>query len=181
MKVTETALPEVLLVEMPIYRDDRGWFQETYNERRFRELGLPVDWKQDNLSYSRKNVVRGLHYQLVQPQAKLVRVLSGAVFDVAIDIRRRSPTYGRHVCVELSAENGLAMYIPAGFAHGFTALTEMACFTYKVSDFYEASGDRTLLWNDPALDIPWPVSSRDAIISAKDLQGKPLASAEVFP
>ena len=181
MKAIETAIPGVVVLEMPIYRDDRGWFQETYNERRFLELGLPTDWKQDNLSVSRKYVIRGLHYQLVQPQGKLVRVVSGAVFDVAVDLRRSSPTFGKHVSVELSAENGLAFYIPAGFAHGFTALTEGATFAYKVTDFYEPSGDRTLLWNDPELGIEWPVSAEDAIVSAKDLQGKPWSSAEVFP
>jgi dTDP-4-dehydrorhamnose 3,5-epimerase len=181
MKVTATALPDVLIVEMPVFRDDRGWFQETYSERRFSELGLTVDWKQDNLSYSRRNVVRGLHYQLIRPQAKLVRVLSGSVFDVAVDIRRSSPTFGQYTCAELSAENGLAMFIPAGFAHGFAALTELACFSYKVNDFYEPSGDRTLLWNDPSLGIPWPVTANHAVVSAKDLQGKLLVDAEVFP
>jgi dTDP-4-dehydrorhamnose 3,5-epimerase len=181
MKIIETALPDVVLVEMPVYRDDRGRFQEAYNERSFRELGLPVNWRQDNVSYSHKHVVRGLHYQLVQPQAKLVRVLQGTVFDVAVDIRRKSPTFGLHVSVELSAENGLALLIPTGFAHGFTALTEVACFSYKVNDFYEASGDRTLLWNDPALGIQWPISMDDAIISPKDMQGKTLDAAEVFP
>jgi len=180
MKLIETAILGVVILEMPIYRDDRGQFQETYNERRFLELGLPVDWKQDNLSLSRKHVVRGLHYQLIQPQAKLMRVISGAVFDVAVDLRRSSPTFGKHVSVELSAENGLAFYIPAGFAHGFTALTDGACFAYKVTDFYEPSGDRTLLWNDPDVGIKWPVSGEDAIVSAKDLQGKPWSSAEVF-
>jgi dTDP-4-dehydrorhamnose 3,5-epimerase len=181
MKLVETAILGVAILEMPIFRDDRGQFQETYNERRFLELGLPYEWKQDNLSYSRKHVVRGLHYQLIQPQAKLVRVLSGAVFDVAVDLRKSSPTFGKHVSVELSAENGLAFYIPAGFAHGFTALTENACFAYKVTDFYEPSGDRTLLWNDPELGIEWPVSPGDAIVSAKDLLGKPWSAAEVFP
>ena len=181
MKLIETDVLGVVILEMPIYRDDRGQFQETYNERRFLELGLPVDWKQDNLSYSSKNVVRGLHYQLVQPQGKLVRVLSGSVFDVAVDIRRNSPTFGKHVSVELSAENGLAFYIPPGFAHGFAALTENAAFAYKVTDFYEPSGDRTMLWNDPELGIQWPVAAEDAIVSAKDLLGKPFSSAEVFP
>jgi dTDP-4-dehydrorhamnose 3,5-epimerase len=181
MKLIQTAIQGVVILEMPIYKDDRGQFQETYNERRFLELGLPIDWKQDNLSMSRKNVVRGLHYQLIQPQGKLVRVVSGKVFDVAVDLRRSSPTFGKHVSVELSSENGLAFYIPAGFAHGFTALTEDACFAYKVTDFYEPSGDRTLLWNDPELGIEWPVSAADAIVSAKDQQGKPWSSAEVFP
>jgi dTDP-4-dehydrorhamnose 3,5-epimerase len=181
MKLVETAILGAVILEMPIFRDDRGQFQETYNERRFLELGLPCEWKQDNLSYSRKHVVRGLHYQLIQPQAKLVRVLSGAVFDVAVDLRKSSPTFGKHVSVELSAENGLAFYIPAGFAHGFTALTDSACFAYKVTDFYEPSGDRTLLWNDPELGIDWPLPAADAIVSAKDLQGKPWSAAEVFP
>ncbi len=181
MKLIETDILGVVILEMPIYRDDRGQFQETYNERRFLELGLPIDWKQDNLSMSRKNVVRGLHYQLIQPQGKLVRVISGSVFDVAVDIRRNSPTFGKHVSVELSAENGLAFYIPPGFAHGFAALTDGACFAYKVTDFYEPSGDRTMLWNDPDLGIKWPVAAADAIVSAKDLQGKPWSVAEVFP
>ena len=181
MKLIETDILGVVILESPIYRDGRGQFQETYNERRFLELGLPIDWKQDNLSYSRKNVVRGLHYQLIQPQGKLVRVISGAVFDVAVDVRRNSFTFGKHVSVELSAENGLAFYIPPGFAHGFAALTEDACFAYKVTDFYEPSGDRTMLWNDPELGIQWPVAAADAIVSAKDRQGKPWSLAEVFP
>jgi dTDP-4-dehydrorhamnose 3,5-epimerase len=181
VKLIETGILGLVILEMPVYRDDRGQFQETYNERRFLELGLPIDWKQDNLSFSRKDVVRGLHYQLVQPQGKLVRVISGSVFDVAVDIRRNSATFGKHVSVELSAENGLALYIPQGFAHGFAVLTESAAFSYKVTDFYEPSGDRTMLWNDPELGIPWPVAVEDAIVSAKDLQGKPLSAAEVFP
>jgi dTDP-4-dehydrorhamnose 3,5-epimerase len=180
MKLIETAILGVVILEMPVYRDDRGQFQGTYNERQFLELDLPIDWKQDNLSVSRKHVVRGLHYQLIQPQGKLVRVVSGAVFDVAVDLRRHSATFGKHVSIELSAENSLAFYIPPGFAHGFTALTETATFTYKVTDFYEPSGDRTLLWNDSELGIKWPVSAEDAIVSAKDQQGKPWSSAEVF-
>jgi dTDP-4-dehydrorhamnose 3,5-epimerase len=181
MKLIETAILGVVLLEMPIFRDDRGQFQETYNERKFLELGLPIDWKQDNLSFSHRHVVRGLHYQLVRPQAKLVRVLSGSVFDVAVDLRRHSPTFGRHISAELSPENGLAIYIPAGCAHGFAVLSEGACFAYKVNDFYEPSGDRTLLWNDPELAIEWPVTAADAIVSAKDRQGRPWNVAEVFP
>jgi len=181
VKMIETDIPGVVLLEMPIYRDDRGQFQETYNERRFGELGLPVDWKQDNLSVSHKHVVRGLHYQLIQSQGKLVRVVGGSVFDVAVDLRRSSSTFGKHVSAELSAENGLVMYIPAGFAHGFTALSEFACFTYKVTDFYEPSGDRTLLWNDEELGIDWPVSPQDAIVSAKDRQGAAWQHCETFP
>ena len=180
MKKTATSLPGVLLLEPRAFGDDRGFFLESYDQRTFAELGILEPFVQDNHSYSEKNVVRGLHYQLIQPQGKLVRVISGAVFDVAVDLRRSSPTFGKHVSVELSAENGLAFYIPAGFAHGFTALTDEACFAYKVTDFYEPSGDRTLLWNDPDVGIKWPVSGEDAIVSAKDLQGKPWSSAEVF-
>lgn len=181
MKIRETGILGLVIVESPVFRDDRGHFQEGYNERRFLELGLPIEWKQDNVSLSHRNVVRGLHYQLVQPQAKLVRVLSGAALDVAVDLRRGSATFGKHVAVELSAENGLSFYIPVGFAHGFAALTDGLCFSYKVGDFYQPSGDRTLLWNDPALGIEWPVSADDAIVSAKDREGKRLADAEVFP
>jgi dTDP-4-dehydrorhamnose 3,5-epimerase len=181
MKLRETAILGVVTLEMPIYRDDRGHFQETYNERRFLEAALPIDWKQDNVSFSRRHVVRGLHYQLIRPQAKLIRVLSGSVFDVAVDLRKSSPTFGRHVSAEISAENGLAIYIPAGFAHGFTVLSEGACFSYKVTDFYEPAGDRTLLWNDPQLGIEWPVTIENAIVSAKDRQGTPWSAAEVFP
>lgn len=181
MKLIETAIPGVLVLEMPIFRDDRGQFQETYNERRFLEMGLPIDWKQDNLSFSHGNVVRGLHYQLVNPQSKLVRVLSGSVFDVAVDLRRHSPSFGRHVSAELSADNGRAIYIPEGFAHGFAVLSNEACFAYKVTDFYEPSGDRTLFWNDLELGIEWPVRAADAIVSAKDRQGRPWSAAEVFP
>ncbi len=181
MKLRETGILGVVILESPIYRDDRGYFLEGYNEQQFLELGLPIDWKQDNLSVSRKNVVRGLHYQLVHPQGKLVRVVSGAVFDVAVDIRRSSPTFGKHVSVELSAENGLAMYIPPGLAHGFATLTEQVCFSYKVTNFYDPSGDRTLLWNDAEVAIQWPVSEAHAIVSAKDRQGRQWSEAEVFP
>ena len=180
MRLKETGILGVIILESPVYRDDRGYFQESYNEQRFLEAGLPTEWRQDNLSLSRKNVVRGLHYQLVKPQGKLVRVVSGAALDVAVDIRRSSPTFGKHIAVELSAENNLAMYIPPGFAHGFAALTDGVCFSYKVSEFYEPSGDRTLLWNDPGLAIEWPVTEADAIISAKDRQGKPWGTADFF-
>jgi dTDP-4-dehydrorhamnose 3,5-epimerase len=181
LKLIETAILGVVIVEMPIHRDNRGSFQEAYNERKFLELGLPIEWKQDNLSVSRRRVVRGLHYQIVRPQAKLVRAISGAVLDVIVDLRRDSATFGKHISVELSADNGRAVYIPVGLAHGFAVLSEEAYFSYKVSDFYEPSGDRTLLWNDPDLGIEWPVSAKDAIVSAKDLQGTPWSSAEVFP
>lgn len=181
MQVTETVIPGVLILSSPVFRDDRGYFQEIYRREALIEAGIDLDWMQDNLSVSRKNVVRGLHYQIVQPQSKLVRLVSGAVFDVAVDIRRSSPTFGRHVAVELKAGDGQAFLIPAGFAHGFVALEPETAFLYKVDAPYAPEGDRTILWNDAELAIPWPVAIEDAIVSAKDRQGKPFSAAEVFP
>ncbi len=178
MKVTETALPGVLLLEPRQFHDVRGLFMETYNHRTMLELGLPTHWPQDNLSTSRRNVIRGLHYQVTQPQGKLVRVLAGAAWDVAVDLRRSSTHFGKHVAIELRAENHQMLWIPPGFAHGFAALTDHVSFSYKVTDFYSAAGERTVLWNDAALAIPWPVA--EPILSAKDVVGTPLASAEVF-
>lgn len=178
MKVTETALPGVLLLEPRQFHDVRGLFMETYNHRTMLELGLPTHWPQDNLSTSRRNVIRGLHYQVTQPQGKLVRVLAGAAWDVAVDLRRSSTYFGKHVAIELRAENHQMLWIPPGFAHGFAALTDHVSFSYKVTDFYSAAGERTVLWNDAALAIPWPVA--EPILSAKDVVGTPLASAEVF-
>ena len=180
MQVTETQIPGVLILSSPVYRDDRGYFQETYRRDELVGSGIDLDWMQDNLSVSHKNVVRGLHYQIIQPQSKLVRVVHGAVFDVAVDIRRASPTFGRHVAVELKAGDGKAFLIPAGFAHGFVALEPETAFLYKVDNPYAPQGDRTILWNDPDLAIPWPLSVEDAIISAKDQMGKPFRAAEVF-
>ena len=180
MEVTHTALPEVLLLKPRQYGDERGLFMETYNEQVMRELGLPTQWRQDNFSLSKKNVVRGLHYQLTQPQGKLVRVVYGAVLDVAVDLRRSSPNFGRHVAVPLRAEDGATLWIPAGFGHGFAVLTPEAGFSYKVTDYYAAAGERTVLWNDPELGIAWPVSEDGAIVSAKDRAGARFADAEVF-
>jgi len=180
MTVSATALPGVLLVQSRIFRDDRGAFLESWNQQQFADAGLPSQWVQDNFSVSRKNVVRGIHYQIVQPQAKLVRVTHGEVFDVAVDLRRSSPHFGRHVGVRLSSESGLALYIPVGFGHGFVALTDQVGFSYKVTDYYCPSGERTLLWNDPELGIDWPVDPTGAVLSAKDLQGQLLRDAEVF-
>jgi dTDP-4-dehydrorhamnose 3,5-epimerase len=177
---TETAIPGVLILQSKVFHDTRGYFQETWNETAFREAGIDIAWKQDNLSLSSQNVVRGLHYQLVQPQAKLVRVVCGAVFDVAVDIRRSSPTFGQHVSVELREGDGKAFLIPAGFAHGFVTLEPNTIFMYKVGDFYNPTGDRTLLWNDPALGIAWPIATDVANVSEKDLLGKPLAEADIF-
>jgi len=180
MKVEQTALPEVLLITPRIFRDNRGAFWEAWNQKAYEDAGLPSNWVQDNCSTSARNVVRGIHYQVIQPQAKLIRVTRGAVLDVAVDLRRSSPNFGRHVAVELSAENALTLYIPVGFGHGFAALTDDAGLAYKVTDYYSPAGERTLLWNDPDLAIPWPVAAADAILAEKDRAGLPLRSAEVF-
>ncbi len=180
MKIEETSLPGVLILTPEVYRDGRGGFCETWNLRAFAEAGLPEQWVQDNYSLSVRNVVRGIHYQVVQPQAKLVRVTQGTVFDVAVDLRRSSPNFGRHVCVELSADNAQMLFIPIGFGHAFAALTESAGFSYKVTDYYSQAGERTILWNDADLAIPWPVGPQDAIVSEKDLGGNALVDAEVY-
>jgi dTDP-4-dehydrorhamnose 3,5-epimerase len=177
----ETRIPGVLILSSPVFRDSRGYFQEIYRRGALIEAGIDLDWMQDNLSISQKNVVRGLHYQIIQPQSKLVRVVHGAALDVAVDIRRSSPTFGQHVAVELKAGDGQALFIPAGFAHGFVALEPETAFLYKVNDLWAPQGDRTILWNDPELGIAWPVSTLDAIVSAKDQQGMPFRTAEVFP
>lgn len=181
MKTRETALPGVLVLTAPVYRDARGAFSETFNLRGVIEAGLPADWPQDNFSLSKKNVLRGIHYQLGRPQGKLVRVTHGAVFDVAVDLRRSSPTFARHVAVELTAESGDMLWIPPGFGHAFLALTDEVGFAYKVTDYYFPAGDRTILWNDAELAIPWPISPAEAIVSHKDRGGAALKDAEVFP
>jgi dTDP-4-dehydrorhamnose 3,5-epimerase len=180
MKVEETSLPGVLRLTPAIYRDQRGAFMETFNQRQMAELGLPANWVQDNFSVSKKNVLRGIHYQVKQPQGKLVRVTHGAVLDVAVDLRRSSPAFGKHAAVELSAENGAMLWIPAGFGHAFLVLSEEAGFAYKVTDYYSQAGERTILWNDEELGIKWPAAAQDAIVSEKDRQGARLESAEVF-
>jgi dTDP-4-dehydrorhamnose 3,5-epimerase len=180
MKITETALPGVLLLSPALYRDNRGAFCETWNHQRFEDAGLPTNWVQDNCSYSAKYVVRGIHYQVIQPQAKLVRATGGVVLDVAVDLRRSSPSFGRHVAVELNAESGQMLYIPVGFGHGFAALTDNVGFAYKVTDYHCPAGERTILWRDPEIGIPWPLSSDTAILSEKDLKGSALRDAEVF-
>ncbi|MFT4114934.1 dTDP-4-dehydrorhamnose 3,5-epimerase [Silvibacterium sp.] len=180
MTVTETALPGVLIFTPRVFGDARGHFCETYNERVMQEAGLPTHWVQDNFSVSKHGVVRGLHYQVVQPQGKLVRVAFGRVIDVAVDLRRSSPHFGKHVAVELSAENAAMLWIPAGFGHGFAVLSETAGFAYKVTDYYAPQGERTILWNDPDLAIDWQLDAASAIVSDKDQQGQRFASAEVF-
>lgn len=180
MNFTETAIPGVLVLTPTIYHDNRGAFLETWNLRRMAEAGLPSHWVQDNFSISRKNVVRGIHYQITQPQGKLVRVSHGAVLDIAVDLRRNSPSFGRHVAVQLTAERGEMLWIPVGFGHAFLTLTEEAGFAYKVTDYYSAAGERTILWNDPELGIAWPVDAANAIVSEKDAHGARFRDAEVF-
>ena len=180
MKIEATSLPGVLLLTPPIYRDDRGAFSETFNLREMMEAGLPTGWVQDNFSISKKNVLRGIHYQIEQPQGKLVRVTHGAVFDVAVDLRRSSPEFGRYVAVELSGENGKMLWIPEGFGHAFLVLSEVAGFAYKVTDYHAPKGERTIVWNDAELGIAWPVAEGDVIVSEKDRKGARFRDAEVF-
>lgn len=178
LKITETSLPEVLILEPRIFEDARGWFVETYNAERFRAAGLPVTFEQDNHSYSKGGVVRGLHYQLHEPQGKLVRCTRGRILDVAVDLRKSSPHFGKWAAVELTAESRQMLWIPPRFAHGFAVLSEEAEVLYKCTTRWDAASDRSLLWNDPELGIPWPLT--DPQISIKDAAGKPLREAEVF-
>jgi dTDP-4-dehydrorhamnose 3,5-epimerase len=180
MNIIKTALPGVLILEPRIFKDARGAFCETYNERLMEQAGLPTRWVQDNFSVSKRNVVRGVHYQIRNTQGKLVRATHGVVWDVAVDLRRSSPTFGNHVGVELSGENGRMFWIPEGFGHGFVALSETAGFAYKVTEYYSPADERTLLWNDSSLAIPWPVSAEQAVVSEKDQQGRTLLEAELF-
>ncbi len=180
MQATRLALPEVFLLRPRVFGDHRGEFFESYNARAFREAtGVDATFVQDNHSTSKAQVLRGLHYQVSHAQGKLVRVISGAVFDVAVDLRRSSPSFGRWVGARLSAENRDMMWVPPGFAHGFYVLSEGAEFLYKTTDYWAPEFERTLLWNDPALGIAWPLSG-EPILNAKDAAGRPLAHAEVY-
>ena len=181
MKAIPTSIPDVLVVEPSVHGDARGFFFESWNRKAFAKLaGREVDFVQDNHSMSLKGVLRGLHYQVKQPQGKLARVVSGEVYDVAVDLRRSSPTFGRWVGERLSAANRRMMWIPEGFAHGFLVMSESAEFLYKTSDYYAPEHERTLLWNDPALGIRWPLEGAPAL-KPKDAAGTPLAQAETFP
>ena len=178
MQAIPTAIPDVLLLEPKVYRDARGFFYESYNEKVFSELtGADVSFVQDNHSRSVRHVLRGLHYQVKHPQGKLVRVVQGEVFDVAVDIRRGSKTYGKWVGVTLSAENRRQAWIPPGFAHGFLVLSETAEFLYKTTDFYAPECERCIAWNDPDLAIQWPIEE-SPLLSAKDAQGIAFRDAE---
>ena len=175
-----TAIPDLLIIEPKVFGDERGFFFESFNRRKFAELtGRDIDFVQDNHSRSARNVLRGLHYQIQHPQAKLVRVVQGAVLDVAVDIRRSSPTFGQHVAVELSADNKRMLWIPEGFAHGFAVLSDTAECLYKTTDYWYPEHERCIRWNDPALAIDWQLQAAPAL-SGKDAQGKALAEAELF-
>ena len=181
MRAVPTALAEVLLLEPKVHGDARGFFLEPYNKRTFREAtGLDVDFVQDNHSRSRQGVLRGLHYQIRQPQGKLIRVLAGRIFDVAVDLRRSSATFGKSIGIELDAESMRMLWIPPGFAHGFAVLSESADILYKASDYYAPQHERTLRWNDPALAIQWPIAG-EPTLSDKDQRGLRLADAETYP
>lgn len=179
MKVTPTRLPEVLLIEPKVFGDDRGFFFESWNEREFRSAGIDQRFVQDNHSKSARHVLRGLHYQIRQPQGKLVRVVAGEIFDVAVDIRRSSPRFGQHVTVSLSADRHNMLWVPIGFAHGFCVVSDTAEVVYKTTDLYAPEHERTIRWNDPAIGIGWPISV-PPILSAKDSKGVLLNEAEVF-
>ena len=180
MKVIRTRLPDVLLLEPRVFGDARGFFFESWNEREFEHAGLRARFVQDNHSRSEKGVLRGLHYQIRQPQGKLIRVVAGEIFDVAVDIRSSSPTFGRWEGVRLSAESRKLLWVPIGFAHGFCVLSEFAEVLYKTTDFYAPEYERCILWNDPELHIDWPLSDAPTL-SAKDAAGVRLRDAEVFP
>jgi len=181
MKFIKTAIPDVVMIEPHVFGDKRGFFLETYQAKMFAEAGIQADFVQDNQSGSQKGILRGLHYQICHAQGKLVRVIAGEVFDVMVDLRRSSPTFGKWVGMMLSSENKLQLWIPPGFAHGFYVVSDWAEFTYKVTDFYAPEWERTLMWNDPQLAIDWPlVDGRPPTLSAKDANGKLLKDAELF-
>jgi dTDP-4-dehydrorhamnose 3,5-epimerase len=179
MRVEPTAIPDVRLVEPRVFGDARGFFFESWNRRAFAEAGIDAEFVQDNHSRSHRGVLRGLHYQIEHAQGKLVRVTAGEVLDIAVDLRRSSPTFGRHVALALSAENRRMLYIPPGFAHGFLVVSDVAEFLYKTTDYWYPEHERTLLWNDPALGIAWPAGIVPAL-APKDAAGVPLAAAECY-
>lgn len=181
MKVSSLAIPEVLLIEPTVYGDERGFFFESFNQARFNEaVGAEVSFVQDNHSKSAKGVLRGLHYQIKQVQGKLVRVVEGEVFDVSVDLRRSSPTFGQWVGEILSADNRRQLYIPPGFAHGFVVLSDSAQFLYKTTDFYSPQYERAIIWNDPTVNVAWPIEAAPTL-SSKDAQAPLMKDADLFP
>ena len=180
MDVIQTTIPDVLIIEPKVFGDDRGFFMESFNEKTFKEeAGVTSKFVQDNHSRSAKNVLRGLHYQIKQTQGKLVRVVSGEVYDVAVDIRNSSPTFGQWTGCLLSEANKRQLWVPPGFAHGFVVLSDTADFLYKTTDYYAPEYERSILWNDPQLNIDWKITD-EPVLSAKDKAGVPLEKAEVF-
>ena len=180
MRLISTPLKDVVILEPDVFGDERGFFLEAYNERKFEALGLPTTFRQDNHSGSTQGVLRGLHYQLENAQGKLVRVLRGEIYDVAVDLRRSSPDFGKSFGMMLNAQNRLSLWIPPGFAHGFLVTSEFAEVSYKATELYTPSHERSLLWNDPALGIDWPVTG-EPTLSGKDKVGLLLADAETYP
>ena len=179
MKITPCNIPDVLLMEPKVFGDERGFFMESFNQRGFRDTtGLDLQFVQDNHSRSARNVLRGLHYQVVQPQGKLVRVVAGEVFDVAVDIRPGSPTFGRWAGELLSAANKRQLWVPPGLAHGFLVLSETADFLYKTTDYYAPAHERCIAWNDPTLAIDWPLNGQIPLLSAKDVAGTAFLKAD---
>jgi dTDP-4-dehydrorhamnose 3,5-epimerase len=180
MEFVPTALPDVVLIKPKVFGDQRGFFMETYREDRFSAAGISQHFVQENHSASARGVLRGLHYQLRQTQGKLVRAIAGEIYDVAVDIRRSSPTFGQWVGIILSAENKHQLWVPGGFAHGFYVLSERAEVVYKVTDYYAPEWERSILWNDLKIGIEWPLNGVNPVLSQKDEAGKPLADAEIF-
>ena len=182
MQAIQTAIPDLLIIEPKVFGDARGFFFESFNQRKFEQLtGQTYNFVQDNHSRSARHVLRGLHYQIRQPQGKLVRVVAGEVFDVAVDIRKSSPTFGQWRGTLLSAENKRMLWIPEGFAHGFVVLSEYAEFLYKTTDYWAPEHERSILWNDPDLAIDWQLQGNTPLLSRKDQEALPLCRAEVFP
>lgn len=180
MNIIPTAIPDVLIIEPKVFGDERGFFYESYNRKAMTDAGIPDDFVQDNHSRSARGVLRGLHYQTQHTQGKLVRVISGSVYDVAVDLRKSSPTFQQWVGIVLSAENKRMAWIPPGFAHGFLVTSDTAEFLYKTTDYWAPLYERSLLWNDPALGIDWPLEG-EPLVAAKDAAGLTLATCEVFP
>ena len=181
MNVVQTDLPEVLLLEPRVFGDARGFFLESYNRRAFREAtGIDTEFVQDNHSRSKRNVLRGLHYQIRQPQGKLVRAIAGEIWDVCVDLRRSSPRFGKWAGFALSADSRRMAWVPPGFAHGFLVTSDFAEVLYKTTDYYAPEHERTLLWSDPALAIAWPLAGGEPLLAEKDRSGKPLAFAETY-
>lgn len=180
MEIIKTAIPDVLIFKPKVWGDERGYFYESFRQQWFDDAGIDATFVQDNQSSSQKNVLRGLHYQIHKPQGKLVRVIAGEVFDVAVDLRKSSLSFGQSVGVNLSDANKLMLWIPPGFAHGFSVISEHAELYYKCTEYYAPEYDRSLLWNDSALKIEWPLSGAEPVLSAKDMAAKSLNDAEVF-